>query len=81
MAGGIDGAQLAEDETFALNFGQQAHALGDVVAGAPEIYEVSAGAQVGCGFDDGGSVAVVDEPVGESGAGNSRAGNQNAHRK
>ena len=54
LAGGIDGAQFAEHETFTFNFGQQAHALGDVVAGAPEVYQVASGAQVRSCFDNGG---------------------------
>ncbi|MFB7468878.1 hypothetical protein ACFCZ1_36245 [Streptomyces sp. NPDC056224] len=66
-AAGLDAAEFFED----------AHAVEDGEVGlAAEVDGLAAGAEGGGEFYDGGAEAVAAEPVGEGGAGDARAGDE-----
>ena len=58
-------AKLADVVAAGLELARKAHALGDLIAQAPEVDDISAGAQMRRTFDKGGFIARSVEPESE----------------
>ena len=65
LAASVDNPHLAHAVADALKLAREPHALGDVVAEAPEVEHVSAGAQARRPLDNRGSEPGGVEPEGE----------------
>ncbi len=63
LAMGVEHPDLTDLVSFSVDFGQQPHAVGNVVAAAPEVDNVPAGAQLRRSLDQGGLHAIVQQPV------------------
>jgi len=55
----VDYSYLADDISFLFDFLQDAHAAGDLEPGAPEVDDVTAGAQAGRSLDDSRRESVL----------------------
>ena len=76
FAGRIDDAHLANAVTVAQDFGHQTHALGDVVAEAPEIDDIAAAAQRRRMVEQGRREAGAFQPIRKRRPGDPGAGDQ-----
>jgi hypothetical protein len=77
FAPGVDNPHLAHTVADALKLVREPHALGDVVAEAPEVDHVSAGAQAWRALDNRGLETGGVEPKGERRPSDSGAGDEN----
>jgi len=75
----VDGTRLSDDVTTAPQFRDDAHPIGYLEAGAPEIDQVAATAKLGCPLQERRLVSGVQQPVGKRGSRDPCANNQDPH--